>query len=173
MTTELSRSERGYSSAALAALAARLARAALAGRGSAIGIALLDAGVHQPVIHDADESRLATLMDLLSGRGEGRVSAGPPAPTGCDLVCNATPMGLDEGDPHPVDAALTSSMFVGDVIAGHGVTLFLQAAEFAGCKSANGGHMVEAAQDVLAGFMLRKANSSIGEGRVIPMVASP
>ena len=110
-------------------LSTSVARAALAGRGSAIGIALLDAGVHQPVIHDADESRLATLMDLLSGRGEGRVSAGPPAPTGCDLVCNATPIGLDEGDPHPVDAALTSSMFVGDVIAGHGVTPFLQAAK--------------------------------------------
>jgi shikimate dehydrogenase len=42
------------------------------------------------------------------------------------------------------------------------VTAFLQAAESAGCKTANGGHMVEAAQDVMADFMLRKADSSAG-----------
>jgi shikimate dehydrogenase len=95
---------------------------------------------------------------LLKDLGQGRVSAGPPNPTGCDLVCNATPMGMEEGDPLPVDAALlTSSMFVGDVIAGHGVTPFLAAAEAAGCNTANGGHMVEAAQDVMADFMLRTA----------------
>ena len=58
-------------------------------------------------------------------------------------------------------------MFVGDVIAGHGATPFLQAAESAGCKTANGGHMVEAAQDVMADFMLRKADSSTREGRAI------
>ena len=53
-------------------------------------------------------------------------------------------------------------MFVGDVMAGHGQTPFLAAAESIGCKTANGGHMVEAAQDVMADFMLRKADSSTG-----------
>ena len=86
------------------------------------------------------------------------MNAGPPDPTSCDLVCNATPMGMNEGDPLPVDAALLrSSMFVGDVIAGHGVTPFLQTAEADGCKTAGGGHMVEAALDVMADFMLREA----------------
>jgi len=51
---------------------------------------------------------------------------------------------------------LTSSMFVGDVIAGHGVTPFIEAAQAAGCKTANGGHMVEAVQDLMADFMLGK-----------------
>jgi shikimate dehydrogenase len=51
---------------------------------------------------------------------------------------------------------------VGDVIAGHGVTPFLQAAEAAGCNTANGGHMVEAAQDVMADFMLRTVDGSKG-----------
>jgi hypothetical protein len=46
------------------------------------------------------------------------------------------------------------TMFVGDVIAGHGVTPFLQAAQMAGCNTANGGHMVEATQDVMADFLL-------------------
>jgi len=31
-----------------------------------------------------------------------------------------------------------------------------------GCKTANGGHMVEAAQDVMADFMLRKTDSPTG-----------
>ena len=108
---------------------ARVLLVGAGGAGSAIAIALLEAGVGELVIHDADESRVATLIELLSGLGQGRVSAGPPDPTGCDLVCNATPMGMEENDPLPVDAALLrSSMFVGDVIAGHGLTPFL-----AGC----------------------------------------
>jgi shikimate dehydrogenase len=64
---------------------------------------------------------------------------------------------MEDGDPLPVDAALlTSSMFVGDVIAGHGVTLFIEAAQAASCKTANGGQMVEAGQDLMADFMLGK-----------------
>ena len=43
-------------------------------------------------------------------------------------------------------------MFVGDVIAGHGLTPFLEAAQSAGCTTANGGHMVDAAQDLMADF---------------------
>jgi shikimate dehydrogenase len=142
---------------------ARVLLVGAGGAGSAIAIALLEAGVGELIIHDADGSRVATLIDLLSGLGQGRVSAGPPDPTGCDLVCNATPMGMEENDPLPVDAALlTSSMFVGDVIAGHGLTAFLAAAESVGCRTANGGHMVEAAQDVMADFMLRKTDSPTG-----------
>jgi len=127
------------------------------GAGSAIAIALLEAGVRELVIHDTDESKVNTLLDLISDLGQGRVSAGPPDPTDCDLVCNATPMGMEDDDPLPVDTALlTASMFVGDVIAGHGVTPVIKAAESAGCKTVNGGHMVEAAQDVMADFMLQK-----------------
>ena len=47
------------------------------------------------------------------------MSAGSSDPTSCNLVCNASPMGMDDEDPLPVDAALlNSSMFVGDVMAG-------------------------------------------------------
>jgi shikimate dehydrogenase len=139
---------------------ARVLLVGAGGAGSAIAIAFLETGVRELVIHDTDESRVAALLDLLSNLGQGRVSAGPPDPNGCDLVCNATPLGMEDGDPLPVDAALlTSSMFVGDVIAGHGVTPFLAAAQAAGCKTANGGHMVEAAQEVMADFMQGKGPS--------------
>ena len=134
---------------------ARALLVGVGGAGSAIATALLDAGVRDLVIHDAERSRVAALLDMLAGIGERRAMAGPADPTGCDLVFNASPMGMEDDDPLPVDGALlTSSMFVGDVIGGHGVTPFLAAAQSAGCKTANGGHMVEAVQDLMADFML-------------------
>jgi len=127
------------------------------GAGSAIAAALLEAGVRELVVHDVDQARVTALLKLLADLGAGRLIVGPPDPTGCDLVFNATPLGMNDGDPLPVDPAkLTSSMFVGDVIAGHGVTPFLEAAQAAGCKTANGGNMVEAVQDLMADFMLGK-----------------
>jgi shikimate dehydrogenase len=135
--------------------AARALLVGAGGAGSAIAIALLDAGVRELVIHDTDEPRVTHLREMLPERDGGRVSAGPPDPTGCDLVFNATPLGMQDGDPLPVDGSLlTSSMFVGDVIAGHGTTPFIGAAQAAGCSTANGGDMVEAVQTLMADFML-------------------
>jgi len=135
---------------------ARVLLVGAGGAGSAIAIEFLEVGVRELVIYDADEARVDRLLDLLSDLGQGRVNAGLPDPTGCDLVCNASPMGMEDDDPLPVNVALlSSSMFVGDVIAGHGVTPFLEAAQTAGCVTANGDHMVEAAQDLMVDFMLR------------------
>ena len=127
------------------------------GAGSAIALALLDADVRELIVHDVDAARSARLLELLANAGRGRLKAGPPDPTGCDMVCNATPMGMAAGDPLPIDARLLkSSMFVGDVIAGHGVTPFLEAAQAAGCKTANGDQMVEAVMEMMMDFMLGK-----------------
>ena len=76
------------------------------GAGSAIAIALLEAGVDELVIHDTDDARVTTLLDAVSELGDGRVSAGPPDPTGCDIVCNATPLGMADDDPLPLDTSL-------------------------------------------------------------------
>jgi len=125
--------------------------------GGAIAIALLEAGVKKLVIHDSDESKVDQLIKILDAVGHGRATSGKADPNGCDMVCNATPMGLKEGDPLPVAAELLkSSMFVGDVIAGHGTTPFLQAAQDAGCKTADGVQMVDAVQEMMLDFMLAK-----------------
>ena len=127
------------------------------GAGSAVAITLLESGVRELIIHDTNEARVTELIELVADLGRGRVTAGPPDPTGCDMVCNATPLGMAEGDPLPVAAALFApSMFVGDVIAGHGETPFLSAARAAGCKTANGDQMVEAVQGMMLEFMLGK-----------------
>jgi shikimate dehydrogenase len=125
------------------------------GAGSAIAIALLRDGVRELVVHDVDEARGAALVELLATFSGGHASVGPSDPTGFDMVCNATPMGMAADDPLPVDAAaLGPSTFVGDVIAGHGLTPFLRAAKAVGCKTADGGEMVDAVQELMVAFML-------------------
>jgi shikimate dehydrogenase len=134
---------------------ARVLQIGAGAAGSAIAIALLAAGVRELVLHDASQSRLNDLVRLLSGLGRGRVIAGPPDPAGCDMVVNATPLGMVPNDPLPVPAhLLTSSMFVGDVVAGHGVTEFLKAAQAAGCKTADGVQMVDAGMEIMPDFLL-------------------
>jgi shikimate dehydrogenase len=74
---------------------ARVLLVGAGGAGSAIAIALLEAGVRELVIHDADASRVATLLDLLSDVGQGRVSAGPSSTALSGLTCD----GLEAAGP--------------------------------------------------------------------------
>ena len=63
-------------------------------------------------------------------------------------------MGMDDKDPIPVDPdKLSSEMFVGDVVAGHGETKIIKAAKAAGCKTADGDDMVVAVLDVMCDFL--------------------
>jgi len=125
------------------------------GAGSAIAISLLRAGVRELVIHDADTARVQRLLAISGDLAQERAHAGLADPTGCDMVCNATPMGMSPDDPPPLDLKLLkASMFVGDIIAGHGETVLVKAAREAGCKTATGDHMVEAVQTVMLDFML-------------------
>ena len=124
------------------------------GAGRAIAIALLDAGVSELMVHDTDESRVNAVLDVAEELGSDRVRKGSPDPTGFDLVFNATSLGMEEGDLLPIDTTLlTSSMFVGDVIAGHGMTPLIRAARDAGCDTANGNDMVEAVQNLMVEFL--------------------
>jgi shikimate dehydrogenase len=124
------------------------------GAGRAIALALLEAGLGELLVHDANATRTMSLVELLVQSGE-RARGGPADPTGCDLVFNATPLGMEEGDPLPVNPVLlTSSMFVGDVVAGHGVTPCVGVARDSGCATAGGDDMVEAGQILMADFML-------------------
>lgn len=125
------------------------------GAGSAIVISMLDHGAKEVVVHDVDAARLQKLLDLLKDKAGDRVKAGSNDPTGFDIVSNATPMGMGEGDPLPLDpATLDASMFVGDVVAGHGETPLMNAARAAGCKTADGDAMVVAVLDVMCDFLL-------------------
>jgi shikimate dehydrogenase len=124
------------------------------GAGSAIVISMLEAGAAEVVVNDVDRARSERIVGLLKSRHGDRVKVGSNDPTGFDVVSNATPMGMADGDPLPLDPAkLGPSMFVGDVVAGHGETPLMKAARAAGCRTADGDAMVIAVLDVMCDFV--------------------
>ena len=134
---------------------ARVLQIGAGAAGSAIAAALLDAGIRELILHDVDTVKADRVARLLAHRGQ--VACGPPDPAGCDLVINTTPMGMHPDDPLPVPSELlTAWMFVGDVVAGHGQTPLLKAAQAAGCKTADGSGMVDAGLDLMLTFLLGK-----------------
>ncbi|WP_342128912.1 shikimate dehydrogenase family protein [Hydrogenophaga sp. OTU3427] len=71
------------------------------------------------------------------------VSTGSNDPAGFDLVVNATPMGMNEGDPLPLDVSrLAPSTFVGEVVMRTEMTAFLTAAQARGCRVQVGSDML-------------------------------
>ena len=135
---------------------ARVLILGVGGAGSAIAIAMLDQGAKEVVIYDQDTPRMDSLATLLEPKAQGRLQTGTRDPSGFDLVCNATPMGMSETDPLPLDPSLfRDTMFVGDVVAGHGETAFIRAARMAGCPTADGDAMVVAVLDVMCDFLMQ------------------
>ncbi len=125
------------------------------GAGSAIAISMLAAGAAEVVVNDVDPARAERIVNLLKDKDGDRIRVGTNDPRGFDIVSNATPMGMAEGDPIPLDTSLLSpSMFVGDVIAGHGETPLIKAAKGIGCRTADGDAMVVAVLDVMCDFVL-------------------
>jgi shikimate dehydrogenase len=105
------------------------------GVGSAIAASLAKAGVSKLALYDA----YAPMMDGLAGR-LGKyyplmdLSTGSNDPAGFDVVVNATPLGMKEGDPLPFDVSrIAPSAFVGEVVMKTEITPFLAAARARGC----------------------------------------
>jgi shikimate dehydrogenase len=56
-------------------------------------------------------------------------------PAGYDLVINATPLGMKDSDPLPVDVTrLSPKTFVGEVVMKQEMTAFLRAVQARGCR---------------------------------------
>lgn len=125
------------------------------GAGSAIGLALLDAGAAMLDIHDSDPARRDALVQRLAERHPGRVGIGSADPSGYALVANATPMGMRPGDLLPVDASrLDAGTFAGCVITAPVIPAWLEAARAAGCRISTGTDMFQAATRSMLGFLL-------------------
>ena len=130
------------------------------GAGSAIALALVDAGVRELAIHDEDAARRDSLIARLNALGKARVMAGSPDPTGFDLVANATPAGMKAGDPLPVDVSkLSPSTFVGCVITVPAVSPIVDAARKQGCPTSTGTEMYQALQQPMLDFLLAPPES--------------
>ena len=71
------------------------------------------------------------------------VRSGSNDPAHHDLVVNATPMGMNEGDPLPMDISrIAPEAFVGEVVMKTEMTAFLQAAQNRGCRVQVGSDML-------------------------------
>ncbi|MEK0084614.1 shikimate dehydrogenase family protein [Benzoatithermus flavus] len=105
------------------------------GVGSAIAASLAGAGLASIGLFDANPDAAAALGERLRAHyPELEVTTGSKDPAGYEIVVNATPLGMREGDPLPVDVArLDSGTFVGEVVMKQEITPFLAAARAKGC----------------------------------------
>jgi len=124
------------------------------GAGTAVAVALADAGAREITVFDADPERALRLRDKLTAHGGPDVHcAAAPDPAGVDLVINATPLGMRSTDslPLPVDH-LRPETVVADVIMKPMRTPLLEAAARRGCRTHTGVHMMDHQTPLFAEF---------------------
>ena len=114
------------------------------GVGSAIAASLAAEKISAISLFDIDTAACEALAQrLVNEYPQIRVHTGSNDPDGHDLVVNATPMGMNEGDPLPVDvSSLAPETFVGEVVMRTEMTAFLQAAQKKGCRIQLGSDML-------------------------------
>lgn len=105
------------------------------GVGCAIAASLAATGVARVSLFDAHAAACEALGQRLKAEyPDIEVVTGHNDPAGHDLVVNATPMGMDDGDPLPMDVSrLSPDTFVGEVVMKTEMTAFLRAAQARGC----------------------------------------
>jgi len=106
------------------------------GVGSAIVASLAAAGAGTIGVFDPDDAAADGLAERITKHYPTiEVGTGSADPAGYDLVVNATPLGMNAGDPLPVDVSrIAPSTFVGEVVMTHELTPFLRAARERGCR---------------------------------------
>jgi len=134
---------------------ARVLQIGAGGAGTAIALALLEAGAAELALHDADPVRRDGLITRLRERFGDRVTLGSSEPTGFDIVAHATPMGMRPGDPLPIDVTqLKPATFVADVVTKPAVPPLIEAARALGCGTSSGADMFAAVSELITDFLL-------------------
>jgi shikimate dehydrogenase len=114
------------------------------GVGSAIAASLAAAGAASLGLFDVN----AAAMDSLAKRlrlhyPKLQLEIGSKDAAGYDIVVNATPMGMSDDDPLPIEIdQIASSAFVGEVVMKHEITAFVRAARAKGCDTQVGTDML-------------------------------
>jgi shikimate dehydrogenase len=105
------------------------------GVGSAIAASLAGAGVAHLSLFDVSNAAAQALAGRLRAHyPKLEIEVGRKDPQGYDIVINATPIGMKEGDPLPLDVErIAPSSFVGEVVMKQEITPFLRAARAKGC----------------------------------------
>ncbi len=114
------------------------------GVGCAIAASLAGAKIAAITLFDVNAASAEALgQRLKQNYPHIEVSTGSNDPAGHDLVVNATPMGMNEGDALPMDVSrISPDAFVGEVVMKTEMTAFLQAAKNRGCRVQVGSDML-------------------------------
>ena len=114
------------------------------GVGSAIAASLAAAGVARLALFDVQAAAAQGLAERLVRHYSAlQVLVGSPDPHGFDLVVNASPLGMNEGDALPMDVLrIAPGTFVGEVVMKTEMTTFLRAAQARGCPVQVGSDML-------------------------------
>lgn len=114
------------------------------GVGSAIAASLAAENIKAISLFDVNMQSCEDLAQRLKHEyPKIEVCTGSNDPEGHDLVVNATPMGMNEGDPLPLDVSkISPDTFVGEVVMRTEMTAFLLAAQNRGCRVQVGSDML-------------------------------
>lgn len=121
------------------------------GAGRALAFALIQGGIKNLMIVDTDSKRLKRLVLALKKIGSGAmITSSQPGSDWlqtscqtCDLLVNATPLGLKPSDPMPIEPAwLCRQTCVMDLAYGKGLTRLLKTAQKKGNKIIPGWEML-------------------------------
>ena len=106
------------------------------GVGSAIAASLAAAGIAAIALFDPNDASQTGLGQRLQKHYPAlQVRTGSNDPAGFEVVVNATPMGMNAGDPMPMDVdRIAPTTFVGEVVMKTEMTAFLEAAKARGCR---------------------------------------
>jgi shikimate dehydrogenase len=115
---------------------ARVLVSGAGGVGSAIAASIAAAGAAELMLFDAHPDAAEALAGRLRAHYPRLIVAtGSRDPAGFDVVVNATPLGMREGDPLPFDVErIAPSTFVGEVVMKSEYTPLLLAAQARGCE---------------------------------------
>ena len=105
------------------------------GVGSSIAASLAAADTAHIALFDRYAASAEALAERLRTHYPAlKVSTGSNDPAGYDVVVNATPMGMNDGDELPMDVSrIAPTTFVGEVVMKTEMTAFLAAAKARGC----------------------------------------
>jgi shikimate dehydrogenase len=114
------------------------------GVGCAIAASLAGAGIAAITLYDVNDASAKALgARLKEHHPQIDVQTGSNDPQGFDLVVNATPMGMNPGDPLPIDMdRVSTNTFIGEVVMKTEITPFLAAARAKGCATQVGTDML-------------------------------
>jgi len=145
----------GLASAGIGLIGKRVYLVGAGGAASAIAFALAQAGIAALTLANRSRDKAVALRERLADSYPGLgIAIGGDDPSGHDLVVNGTSLGMQHGDPLPLDASrLTSAMVVAEVVMEPALTPLLALARERGCTLHFGKPMLDHQLELMADFM--------------------